>query len=95
MRFQKCTAVEAVAKLEGWTVVESREAITKQFRFTDFNEAFGFMTRVALLAEKLDHHPEWSNVYNRIDVLLATHEANGVTDLDVKLAAFMDSVAAD
>jgi 4a-hydroxytetrahydrobiopterin dehydratase len=94
MRYQKCTAVEAVAKLEGWTVVEGREAITKQFRFADFNEAFGFMTRVALLAEKLDHHPEWSNVYNRIDVLLATHEANGVTDLDVKLATFMDSVAA-
>jgi 4a-hydroxytetrahydrobiopterin dehydratase len=93
VRYQKCSAAVAVAKLNGWTVVAGREAIAKQFRFADFNEAFAFMTRVALFAEKLDHHPEWSNVYNRIDVLLATHEANGVTDLDVKLATFMDSAA--
>jgi len=83
-----------VAQLNGWTVVAGREAIAKQFRFADFNEAFGFMGRVALFAEKFDHHPEWSNVYNRIDVLLATHEAQGVTDLDVKLATFMDRAAA-
>jgi 4a-hydroxytetrahydrobiopterin dehydratase len=94
MQYQKCSAAQAVAKLNGWTVVAGREAITKQFRFADFNDAFGFMTRVALFAEKLDHHPEWSNVYNRIDVLLATHDASGVTDFDVKLATFMDSVAA-
>jgi 4a-hydroxytetrahydrobiopterin dehydratase len=93
MRYQKCSAAEAVGQLNGWTVVAGREAIAKQFRFADFNEAFGFMARVALVAEKLDHHPEWSNVYNRVDVVLATHEAKGVTDLDVKLATFMDSAA--
>jgi 4a-hydroxytetrahydrobiopterin dehydratase len=75
-------------------VVAGREAIAKRFRFADFSEAFAFITRVALFAEKHDHHPEWSNVYNRIDVVLATHEANGVTDLEVKLATFMDSAAA-
>jgi 4a-hydroxytetrahydrobiopterin dehydratase len=95
MKYQQCSAADAVGRLNGWTVVAGREAISKQFRFADFNEAFGFMARVALVAEKLDHHPEWSNVYNRVDVVLATHEANGVTDLDVKLATFMDGAAAD
>ena len=65
----------------------------KSFRFKDFNAAFGFMTRVALLAEKMDHHPEWSNVYNRVEVLLATHEAGGVTERDVEMARFMDAAA--
>jgi 4a-hydroxytetrahydrobiopterin dehydratase len=93
MKYQLCSAAEAVGRLSGWSVVKGREAISKQFLFEDFNQAFGFMARVALFAEKHDHHPEWSNVYNRIDVLLTTHDAKGVTDFDVKLAAFMDAVA--
>ena len=83
----------ALAGLKGWTVTEGRDAIRKEFRFKDFNEAFGFMTRVALLAEKMDHHPEWFNVYNRVDVTLSTHDANGLTELDVRMATFMDGIA--
>ena len=91
----KIGAAAAVAKLNGWTAArDGRDAILKTFRFDDFNAAFGFMTRVALMADKLDHHPEWFNVYNRVEVLLATHDADGVTALDVKLAAFMDSITA-
>ncbi|MCK5908468.1 MAG: 4a-hydroxytetrahydrobiopterin dehydratase [Caulobacter sp.] len=87
-------AAAAIAQLDGWTVAEGHEdAIKKTFRFADFNEAFGFMTRVALMADKLDHHPEWFNVYNRVEVLLTTHDADGVTELDVTLAKFMDSAA--
>jgi 4a-hydroxytetrahydrobiopterin dehydratase len=70
-----------------------RDAICRTFRFSDFTAAFGFMTRTALMAEKLDHHPEWFNVYNRVEVTLTTHDADGVTDLDVKLATFMDMAA--
>jgi 4a-hydroxytetrahydrobiopterin dehydratase len=83
----------ALAQLDGWAPAEGREAIVKTFQFTDFNEAFGFMTRVALAAEKMDHHPEWSNVYNRIEVLLATHVSSGVTERDVALAMLMDAAA--
>ena len=83
----------ALGKLAGWTEVSGRDAISKKFVFKDFNEAFGFMARVALLAEKLDHHPEWSNVYNRVEVVLATHDAGGVTELDLAMARFMDSLA--
>lgn len=87
-------AVDSVlAQLTGWTAAEGREAIVKTFRFKDFNQAFGFMTRIALAAEKLDHHPEWSNVYNRVEVLLATHDADGVTELDLTLAKLMDEIA--
>lgn len=86
-------APAAVARLAGWTAAEDRDAIVKSFRFKDFSAAFAFMTRVALKAEQLDHHPEWSNVYNRVEVLLATHDADGVTELDVALAAFMDEIA--
>ena len=86
-------ATSAVAQLRGWAPAEGRDAIVKTFSFPDFNAAFGFMTRVALLADKLDHHPEWSNVYNRVEVLLATHNADGVTALDVQLASFMDEIA--
>jgi 4a-hydroxytetrahydrobiopterin dehydratase len=86
-------APAALAQLSGWKAVERRDAIEKSFKFADFNAAFGFMTRVALMADKLDHHPEWSNVYNRVEVLLATHDADGVTELDVKLARFMDEAA--
>lgn len=83
----------AVARLEGWrSGVGDREAIEKEFRFKDFNAAFGFMTRVALYAERNDHHPEWLNVYNRVDVTLTTHDAGGVTDKDVALGHFMDEV---
>jgi len=90
----KIGAAAAVAKLSGWTAFDGeRDAIVKTFRFADFNAAFGFMTRVALLADKLDHHPEWFNVYNRVEVLLATHDADGVTALDVQLAGFMDEIA--
>jgi 4a-hydroxytetrahydrobiopterin dehydratase len=84
----------ALGQITGWRAAEGRDAIEKSFRFADFNQAFGFMTRVALMADKLDHHPEWSNVYNRVEVLLATHDADGVTELDVTLAKFMDGAAA-
>lgn len=93
-RPRKIGAAEAGKSLPGWTAVAGgRDAIQRSFRFADFNAAFGFMTRVALMAERLDHHPEWFNVYNRVDVTLATHDADGVTELDVKLAAFMDEAA--
>ena len=92
-RPQKMPVDQALAGLEGWSAVEGREAIRKSFRFADFNRAFGFMTRIALAAEKLDHHPEWFNVYNRVDVTLATHDADGVTELDVTLAKLMDAAA--
>jgi 4a-hydroxytetrahydrobiopterin dehydratase len=85
-------AEAALANLPAWRAAENRDALTRTFQFKDFNAAFGFMSRVALLAEKIDHHPEWSNVYNRVEVLLATHDADGVTDLDVKMARFMDEI---
>ena len=83
----------ALAKLAGWSEVEGRDAISRKFTFEDFNEAFGFMARAALVAEKLDHHPEWFNVYNRVEVTLATHDAGGVTERDVKLAEAMNRLA--
>ena len=82
------------SSLNGWSDVEGRDAITKAFKFKDFNEAWGFMARVALIAEKMDHHPEWSNVYNKIDVTLSTHSAGGLTALDIELARKMDELAA-
>ncbi len=83
----------ALAKLSDWSEAASRDAITKKFVFKDFNEAFGFMTRAALVAEKLDHHPEWFNVYKTVEVTLSTHDAGGVTDLDIKLAEAMNKIA--
>lgn len=80
----------ALADLTGWAEVDGRDAISKTFVFSNFNEAFGWMSRVAMQAEKLDHHPEWSNVYKTVDVTLATHDAGGITGLDVKLARFMN-----
>ena len=77
----------------GWNEVAGRDAIVKKFQFEDFNEAWGFMSRVALMAEKMDHHPEWSNVYSRVEVTLSTHDAGGLTDRDVKLARHCDAVA--
>lgn len=84
----------ALEELPGWQMAEGRNAITKVFTFKTFNEAFGFMTRVALAAERMDHHPEWSNVYNRVTIVLQTHTAKGVTDLDVKLAKKINGSAA-
>jgi 4a-hydroxytetrahydrobiopterin dehydratase len=83
----------ALGRLTGWTDVQGRDAITRKFAFKDFNEAFGFMTRAALVAEKMDHHPEWFNVYKTVEVTLSTHDAGGVTDLDIKLAQAMDKLA--
>jgi 4a-hydroxytetrahydrobiopterin dehydratase len=83
----------ALARLKGWSEVKGRNAINKKFVFADFNEAFGFVARVALTAEKLDHHPEWSNVYKTVEVTLSTHDAGGLTELDVKLAEAMDKFA--
>jgi len=83
----------ALAKLSGWAAASGRDAITKTFTFKDFNEAFGFMTRAALVAEKMDHHPEWFNVYKKVEVTLSTHDAGGVTELDIKLAEAMDKIA--
>ncbi|GLS17678.1 putative pterin-4-alpha-carbinolamine dehydratase [Labrys miyagiensis] len=84
----------ALVELSGWALTPGREAIRRVFTFRNFNEAFGFMTRAALVAEKLNHHPEWSNVYKTVDVTLATHDADGLTELDVKLARSMDKIAA-
>lgn len=85
---------QALAQLPAWSAHNGdRRAITRSLRFADFNAAFGFMSRVALLAEKMDHHPEWSNVYNRVEVLLTTHDAGGVTDRDVRMARFIDEAA--
>lgn len=90
----KIGAEAALARLSGWAKApDERDAIRKTFKFKDFNAAFGFMARVALMAEKLDHHPEWSNVYNRVEVLLATHDVDGVSELDVRMATFMDAAA--
>ena len=83
----------AVHQLQGWAAVEGRDAIRKSFAFRDFNAAFGFMTRVALAAERMDHHPEWSNVYNRVTVRLTTHEVDGLSTLDFELAAKMSDLA--
>ncbi|WP_071796093.1 4a-hydroxytetrahydrobiopterin dehydratase [Natronohydrobacter thiooxidans] len=77
----------------GWALVEGRDAIAKEFTFKDFNAAFGWMTRVALVAEKMNHHPEWFNVYRTVKVTLSTHDAGGLTELDVKLARRMDAFA--
>ena len=82
----------ALTRLSGWSEAAGRDAITRKFTFKDFNEAFGFMTRAALIAEKSDHHPEWFNVYKTVDVTLSTHDAGGVTERDVKLAAAMDKI---
>ncbi|NUY03728.1 4a-hydroxytetrahydrobiopterin dehydratase [Paraburkholderia sp. JPY169] len=92
---QKLTSEERtqqLAKLDRWESVAERDAIRRSFEFADFNEAFGFMTRVAIKAQEMDHHPEWFNVYNKVDITLSTHEANGVTERDIALATFIDSV---
>jgi 4a-hydroxytetrahydrobiopterin dehydratase len=85
--------IRALARLSGWSELKGRDAISKKFVFADFNEAFGFIARVALAAEKLDHHPEWSNVYKTVEVTLSTHDAGGLTERDVALAEAMDRFA--
>ena len=83
----------ALGRLTGWSEVTDRDAISKTFQFKDFNEAFGFMARAALIAEKMDHHPEWRNVYKTVEVVLSTHDAGGVTTLDIELAKAMNAIA--
>jgi len=95
--------VNALKTLAGWSDLnadnkangDKRDAITKKFQFKDFNEAVGFMARVALRAEKMDHHPEWSNVYNRVEIILMTHDAGGLSERDIELARFIDSLTND
>lgn len=83
----------ALGGLSGWTSATGRDAIQKTFKFKNFSEAFGFMTQAALVAEKMDHHPEWLNVYNRVEVTLTTHDADGLTERDVALAEALDAIA--
>ncbi len=93
---EKLTAKEktaALAKLKGWKKVRGRDAIQKQYVFADFNAAFAWMSRVAMQAEKIDHHPEWDNVYKTVNVVLTTHDAGGVSALDIAMAKFMDKTA--
>jgi 4a-hydroxytetrahydrobiopterin dehydratase len=87
-------AAAALERLPQWSAAEGRDAITRTYKFASFSAAFGWMARVALAAERLDHHPEWFNVYNRVEVTLATHDADGVTELDVTLAQLMDAAFA-
>ncbi len=89
----KETRADALIGLDGWSNTEDRDAIQKTFTFKNFNQAFSFMTRVAMEAEKTNHHPEWFNVYNRVDVTLSTHDAGGITEKDIKLAQFMEMIA--
>lgn len=84
---------QALKRLSGWREADARDAITKSYVFADFSEAWGFMSRVALAAEAMDHHPEWFNVYKTVEVTLSTHDAGGVTALDIKLAEAMDMIA--
>ena len=84
---------DALATHKGWSEVSGRDAIQRSFKFSDFNQAWGFMTRVALAADKADHHPEWSNVYNRVEIVLSTHDAGGLSEKDVALARFIDGLA--
>ncbi len=84
----------ALAELAGWEHDEKRDAISRSFRFADFSEAYAFMTRAALLAEKMDHHPEWFNVYNKVDVTLTTHDCDGLSEKDVAMARAMEGFAA-
>jgi 4a-hydroxytetrahydrobiopterin dehydratase len=93
---QKLNAAQrdaALAELNGWKMTEGRDALTRSLKFTDFSAAFGFMTQVALAAEKLDHHPEWSNVWNRVEITLSSHDAGGLTQRDIDLAKIIDKLA--
>ena len=91
-RLSDAERADALDALDAWDYDEARDAIVRHFAFTDFVEAFAFMTRVALLAEQADHHPEWSNVWNRVDILLTTHDAGGLSERDVALAGAIDAL---
>ena len=92
-RLDEAARAGLAAALPEWKPAEGRDAIRRGFRFRDFNEAWGFMARVALLAEAQDHHPEWSNIYNRVDILLTTHDAGGLSERDLRLARAIDGLA--
>ncbi len=91
-KLEGATRAAALGELDGWQEVDGRDAITKSFQFKNFSEAFGWMTRAAMVAEQMNHHPEWFNVYRTVDVTLATHDAGGLTNLDVALAKAMDAL---
>ncbi|KAL7013842.1 hypothetical protein ACKWTF_015611 [Chironomus riparius] len=90
---QRTSLLQPLLNSNGWSMVEGRDAIYREFLFKNFNEAFGFMTRVALLADKMDHHPEWFNVYNKVQVTMSTHDCGGLSERDVKLANFMNEIS--
>ena len=92
-KLDDATRRAALAELTEWTPLEDRDAIARTFKFKTFNEAFGFMTRVALKAERMNHHPEWFNVYSRVDIVLSTHDCGGLSERDVKLAKRIDRYA--
>jgi 4a-hydroxytetrahydrobiopterin dehydratase len=92
-RLDEAARTGLAARLPGWRMTEGRDAISRTFTFKDFNAAFGFMTRAALIAERMNHHPEWCNVWNRVEVTLSTHDAGGLTESDLKLAEAMDRIA--
>ena len=92
-KLSEAARAAALEELEGWREVDGRDAISRRLVFKDFNDAFGFMTRVALMAERMDHHPEWFNVYNRVEITLSTHDCGGLSERDVTLARFIDSIA--
>jgi 4a-hydroxytetrahydrobiopterin dehydratase len=92
-RLQGQNRIKSLKDLEGWNDADGRDAIEKRFQFKNFRQAWAFMTEVGLVAEKMDHHPEWSNVYGRVDITLTTHSANGVTQLDIELARKIDEIA--
>ncbi len=93
VKLDQASRSKAMADLKDWEYRADRDAIAKEFKFKNFNEAWGFMNRCALVAEKMNHHPEWFNVYNRVDVLLTTHDCGGLSEKDIKLAAAMDQLA--
>ena len=94
-KLQPAAREAALGELPNWREVPGRDVIARKFEFRDFNAAFGFMTRVALLAERMDHHPEWMNVYKTVDVRLTTHDSGGLTEKDIRMAKAMDAYAAD
>lgn len=92
-KLSKPDVTSALSSLADWQRQSDRDAIHREFKFKDFRQAFAFMTEAALVAEKMDHHPEWSNVYNTVSVTLTTHDANGITQLDIDLATAMNTIA--
>jgi 4a-hydroxytetrahydrobiopterin dehydratase len=92
-RLDQAARKDIAVRLPAWRMVDGRDAITRTFTFKDFNAAFGFMTRAALAAERMNHHPEWFNVWNRVEVTLSSHDAGGLTERDLKLAEAMDRIA--